>query len=132
MPSVDYEPLKHAERLAESLQTPIFIVEPNGNLLYYNPPAELLLARKFKESGPLAASVWSRIFIPTDESGFPLMPEDLPLMISLSELRPAYGTMWISGLDNKQRHIGVAAFPITDREAHHLGSMAVFWELKEA
>jgi PAS domain-containing protein len=128
---MDYEPLKHAERLAGSLQTAVFIVDPTGNLLFYNSPAEETLGRKFKESGPLPASVWSRIFVPSDEAGNPLAPDDLPLMISLRERRPAYGTMWIRGMDNKQRHIGVAAVPITDAEGSQIGSMAIFWELKD-
>jgi PAS domain-containing protein len=129
---MDLEPLKHAERLAGSLQTAVFIVDPDGNLLFYNAPAEAALGRRFKESGPLPAGVWSRIFVPSDEGGNPLAPEDLPLMISLRERRPAYGTMWIRGMDNQQRHLGVAAVPVTDTEGNQIGSMAIFWELKDS
>lgn len=131
MAADDHDPLKDAERFAEILRTPVFIVDPDGNLLFYNEAAGKVLGRRFSETGPMAASAWTRIFVPTDESGNPLLPESLPLMIALTELRPAYGTMWIRGLDNLQRHLGVAAVPITQRGGEIGGSMAVFWELRE-
>jgi len=123
------EPLLAARRFAELLNVPVFLVDPDGNLLYYNTPAEKVLGKTFDATGPMAASVWSRIFVPTDESGAPLLPETLPLMIALAENRPATRSMWISGIDNTRRHIQVAAFPILAPNGDNLGSMAVFWEL---
>ena len=124
------EPLAVARRFGELLNVPVFLVDPDGSLLYYNPPAERVLGRTFDETGPVSASVWSRIFIPTDESGTPLLPETLPLVIAMTENRPAARSMWISGIDNTRRHIQVAAFPILGPEGKNLGSMAVFWELE--
>ena len=122
-------PLDIAQRFGESLNVPVFLVSSDGNLLYYNRAAEKVLGRTFGETGPMAASIWSRIFIPTDESGIPLLPETLPLMIAMNENTPATRTMWISGIDNTRRHIEVAAFPIPGPTGESVGSMAVFWEL---
>jgi len=121
--------LKHAKLFARDLDTPVFIIDADGNVIFYNKPAGYILGRQFDETDPDAASTWTRIFMPTNESGSPLMPEELPLMIALKESRPDYGTMWIEGVDNIRRHIGVAAFPITDNNSTVIGAMAVYWEI---
>jgi PAS domain-containing protein len=125
------EPLVVARNFAELLNMPAFLVDTDGALLYYNKAAEKILGRTFAETGPMSASVWSRIFIPTDEVGAPLLPETLPLVVAMIEQRPATRTMWISGIDNARRHIEVVAFPILGSTGENLGSMALFWELRE-
>ena len=62
------------------LDTPIFLVDPVGNLLYYNEPAEIILGRRFAETGEMTAEEWSTIFSITDEELRLLDPEELPLM----------------------------------------------------
>ena len=118
-----------ARQLAVRLAMPIFIVDPEGTLLFYNEAAEKILWRRFEKTGEMAASVWSRIFNPTDEHGLPLLPESLPLVIALNEHRPAHGDLWISGIDNVRRHIEVVAFPLTSPAEQQLGAIAIFWEL---
>jgi len=117
-----------ARELANSLVIPIFIVDPDGDLLFYNEPAERLLGSRFEETGAMPANVWSRVFCPTDEQGKPLLPESLPLMIALSEKRPAHRGMWIRGSDNALRHIEVTAFPLLGQLDRFLGAVAMFWE----
>jgi len=45
-----------SRHLASCLAMPIFIVDPVGNLLFYNEPAELILGRRFEETGEMPAS----------------------------------------------------------------------------
>jgi len=124
-------PLMHAQKFGETMTTPVFIVDPEGTLLFYNEPAGKVLGRKFDETGSMPASTWTRLFLPTDESGVPLLPETLPLMIALEENRPAYGKLWVRGIDNVQRAIAVSAFPITDEKPEVLGAVAFFWEVEK-
>jgi len=49
-------------QLAGSLAMPIFVVDPAGDLLFYNEPAEELLGRRFDEAGPMPAADWSTAF----------------------------------------------------------------------
>ena len=123
--------ISFARELASSLAMPIFIVDPNGTLLYYNRPAENILGRKFQETGKLQASIWSRLFVPTDEHRTPLLPDSLPLMIALTERTPIHKDIWIKGLDNISRHIEVTAFPLIEKSGKFLGAMSIFWEIKE-
>ena len=120
-----------AQQLAATLMMPIFLVDTEGSLIFYNEPAEIILGRRFHETGEMAASVWSRIFIPTDEFDQPLFPETLPLMIALNERHPAHGQFWIRGIDNIRRQIEVVAFPLTTKNDRHLGAIAIFWEIQE-
>ncbi len=87
-----------ARQLADYLATPIFIVDPQGTLIFYNEPAERILGRRFEETGEMPAPEWSTLFKPTDGSGNPIDPDGLPLMIALTERRPAHRTFWIRGL----------------------------------
>ena len=118
-----------ARHLASCLAMPIFIVDPEGNLVFYNEPAEPILGRRFEESGEMPASEWSTVFAPTDAAGAAIAPEALPLMIALLDRRPAYLTFRILGLDGVSRHISSTAFPLIGQGARLLGAIALLWEM---
>ena len=115
--------------LASCIALPMFIVDAAGNLVFYNEPAELLIGRRFEETGEMAALEWSTLFTFTDEAGAPIPPESLPLMIALVDRRPAYRTLWALALDGARRHIGVTAFPLIGQTERLLGAAAIFWEV---
>ena len=120
-----------ARQLVSYLALPVFIVDPQGTLLFYNEPAESVLGRRFEETGEMRISEWSTIFKPTDEHGRPIKPDSLPLVIALSERRPAHGRFWIRGLDGVLRHIEITALPIIGQAERYLGGIAIFWEVGE-
>jgi PAS domain-containing protein len=118
-----------ARQLFDYLALPIFLVDPDGNLLFYNEPAEAILGHRYAETGPMSAEEWATIFQPTDEDGEPLPAEALPLIIALRELRPAHNEFWIRGLDDAVlRKIEVTAFPLVGQAQRYLGAVAIFWE----
>ena len=118
-------------QLATYLAVPIFIVDPNGTLLFYNERAEPILGRRYAETGEMPAEVWTAIFHPTDQDGNPMPPEALPLMQALAERRPAHGAFWIDGLDEVRRQIDVLAFPLIGQAGRFLGGVALFWEVEK-
>jgi PAS domain-containing protein len=115
-------------QLASYLVTPIFIVDVRGDLVYYNEPAELLLGRRYDETGELPLAEWSTVFSPYDDDGSPLPPEALPLVIALNHRRPAQRSIRIRGLDGIERRISVTAFPLSGELDRDLGAVAIFWE----
>jgi PAS domain-containing protein len=117
--------------LASCLATPVFVVAPDGGLLYYNEPAEQLLGMRFEETGAMPMEEWSTVFVPTDENGDPLPPEQLPLVIALQHQRPAHAIFWIRGLDGVPRKLEVAALPLRGQAVRDLGAAAIFWEVDE-
>lgn len=115
-------------QLASCLATPVFLVDPEGTLLYFNEPAEEVLGQRFDEAGVMPAERWSTIFSPTDEAGQPIPPESLPLVVALTEGQPAHGRFWIRGLDRVPRYIEVTAFPLIGVGGRFVGAVAIFWE----
>ena len=114
--------------LADHLATPIFVVDPAGDLVFYNEPAERLLGSRFDETGMMPFAQWATIFTPTDRDGAPIPPDALPLAIAVQQRRPAQGDMWIQGLDGERRALTVTAIPLQGQWGDHLGAAAIFWE----
>ncbi len=115
-------------QLASYLAMPIFIVDPAGNLLFYNEPAEALLGCRFEETGELPAGQWGNLFKPTDHAGNALDGDELPLVVALRTRHPAHRDFWIVGLDGQRRHLKVTAFPLVGQASRFLGAVALFWE----
>jgi PAS domain-containing protein len=118
--------------LASYLSMPIFIVDDEGTLVFYNEPAERLLGLRFEETGEMPPDEWARAFTPTDDTGTPLAADALPLVIAVRDRRPAHATFGIRGLDGVARRIGVTAFPLIGQSDRSLGAVAIFWEIGEA
>jgi len=109
-------------QLASSLAMPIFLVDPSGNLLFYNEPAEQLLSSRYDETGEMTMKEWSNLFVPIGENGSPLPGEALPLNIALHKHRAAHLAFWIKGLDGISKKIGATAFPLQGQGARLLGA----------
>ncbi|MGH8972944.1 MAG: PAS domain-containing protein [Acidimicrobiia bacterium] len=116
------------KQVASYLAMPIFVVDAEGALVYYNEPAEELLGHRYEETDQLPLEVWGPMWTPTDAGGEPLAPERLPLGIAVRERRPAQETIWIRGLDGVTRRITITAIPIDGRTSELLGALAIFWE----
>lgn len=115
-------------QLATYLAMPIFVVDPQGTLLFYNEPAEAILGRRFDETGELSEREWRSLFVPLDAQGARLGPDALPLAVALYEERPIHTTFWLWGLDGVRRHIAITAFPLIGQSGRKLGAVAIFWE----
>jgi PAS domain-containing protein len=118
-------------QLASYLAMPIFLVGPEGNLLYYNEPAEALLGHRYEESGELTAEVWSTVWEARTDEGKPLPPEEIALMKALTTRQPVHQRVSITGLDGTPRRLEVTAFPLEGQGGRHLGAVAIFWESKQ-
>jgi PAS domain-containing protein len=114
--------------LADHLATPVFVVDAEGDLLFYNEPAERLLGSRFDETGRLPFQEWSTVFKPTNAAGMTIPSDQLPLAIAVRERRPAQGAMWIRGMDGEHRELTVTAIPLQGQWGEHLGAAAIFWE----
>lgn len=118
-----------ARQLAGYLAVPIFVVSPEGDLLFYNEPAERILGARFEETGKMAVEEWSIMFEPADEEGRPLSPEELPLVATLQKREPAMRSFFIRGMDGELRRIMTVSIPLLAQGKRFLGGMAMFWEV---
>jgi PAS domain-containing protein len=117
-----------ARDLASRLATAVFLVDPRGDLVYFNEAAEAVLGRPFVEGEVMAAESWSSGFQPVDDRGRPIPLRELPLGVAITERRPAHREMAIRGEDGVERLIAVTAFPLFTHADELVGGMAVFWE----
>ena len=115
-------------QLASYLAVPIFLVDPEGNLLYYNDTAERLLGRRYDDTGEMPLAEWSTVFTATTEDGTPLTAEEVPLAVALRTWRPAHRAIVIRSLVGVARRIAVTALPLEGQGGRRLGAVAIFWE----
>lgn len=116
---------------ASHLTTPIFLVDPEGNLLYFNEAAEYILGRRFAETGKMGIDEWSIAFKMADDDNVPLSREELPLTIALTECRPVHRSLWLVGLDKVRRHIRTTCIPLIGQSERFMGAVALFWEMED-
>lgn len=121
-----------SRQLAENLATPIFIVNPDGDLIFYNEPAGQILGTSYKETGMMPASEWATKFHPVDQNGESLPPEDLPLVVAIQHRRPAHKIFWIIDMEGGLREIEVTALPLIAQEGSIVGGVAIFWERSQS
>lgn len=120
-----------SRQLADSLSIPVFLTDTQGNLLFYNEPAEELLGIRFEETGSLPVEEWSTIFKPQDKDGRILKPQELPLVHTIYKRLPSHGEFWIKNLKGDVHHISVTSYPIIGRPNRFLGAVALFWKSDE-
>jgi PAS domain-containing protein len=122
-----------ARGLASSIATPMFLVDTEGTLVYYNEPAEAIFGETYAEAGELSPEEWGTRFYPEDpDTGEKLGPEAVPLSVALTEKKPDHRLLTITGRDGKRRMIAVTAFPLFARTNEFVGGVAIFWEAGEA
>lgn len=118
-------------QLASYLVVPIFVVDNQGTMLFYNEPAEALIGRQFDEAGEMPMAEWTTVFKTRDAHDVPLPLDRQPLVIALRRRVPAYLRLRITGLDGVIRSLEVVAFPLQGQGNRMLGAAALFWESKE-
>jgi PAS domain S-box-containing protein len=118
-------------QLASYLAVPIFIVDPQGALVFFNEPAEQILGLRFEETGEMPVVEWASAFKPMDDDDRPLPPDRLPLVIAIAQRRAVHGDFWIRGVDGTRRRISTTAFPLIGLSQRCLGGVAIFWEARQ-
>jgi PAS domain-containing protein len=115
---------------AMHIATPVWLMDVEGNLVFYNEPAEAILGRRFDEAGEIHADELADVFETTDLNGEPVPSKELPVVIALTEHHPAHHQLRIRRLDTGAAlEIEVTAIPIEGQGGTHFGAMAVFWEI---
>jgi PAS domain-containing protein len=118
-------------QLASHLAMPVWVAGENGELLFYNEPAEAVLGVRFDEAGEMPLTRLPDIFHTETEDHAPLPPEELPLGIALTQRRPAHRRLRLCGVDGKWRTIEATAFPLDGEGGRRLGAVALFWEVEQ-
>lgn len=112
---------------ASYLDIPVWLMDVQGDLLFYNEPAEEILGLRFEEAGRINASELAEMFSTTRLDGSPMPVEELPIVAAMQSGRPAHGELRFGAADGQWRQIQVTAFPV-DAVGRRYGVVAMFWE----
>ena len=117
-------------QLASYLATPMFIVDADGTLVYYNEAAEELVGRRFEETTEMAREEWLAAFAPHELDGALVADADNPLLAALEQRCEQHRTLVIRGLDGAERRIEATGLPL-EGQAGLVGAVAIFWPAAE-
>ena len=118
-----------ARQLASCVAMPILLVDAEGTLIFYNEPAEVIMNRRFEETGEIPVDEWNRLVSVADEDRNLLLPEDRPMRVARLQRRPISRTIWTRSGDRDWRHLQFTAVPLVGEGGHLLGVMNIFWEI---
>ncbi len=109
---------------------PILVIDPMGDLFYFNEPAESILGRRFDETGEMRRGDWPQLLKTSDEYGTPIKEEERPMLAALHRGEPSHRRMWLRGLDGMNRKIEGTALPLRSLDGENLGVLGIFWEIE--
>ena len=115
-----------ARNLVSSITLAAFLVDPEGQLVFFNDAAGELVGRRFEDVGRLRQEDWASEFGPFDEFGKVLPTEDLPLTTALREGLPAHDRFRMSVRGEELVEVDVSALPLATAEGFQ-GAIVVFW-----
>ena len=117
------------KQLASYLSMPIFLVDPAGNLLFYNEPAEAVARQPLRRDrrdavGGVGDDLHSR-----RRRGRPHPPGRAAARHRVSgSAVPPTGSSGSRASTACPRDIAVTAFPLVGQHERALGAVAIFWE----
>jgi hypothetical protein len=123
-------PLILARELGSNLATPMFLIDGEGTLVFYNEAAELLIGRPFNELGEIPALEFGEMLELSDSDGAPLRRRDTPAGIAFFERRPAHKLVTATAFDGARRHVEATAYPLFGATDEMHGVLTVFWEVR--
>jgi hypothetical protein len=121
-------PLILARELAANLATPMFLIDAEGMLVFYNDAAAMLLGKTYGELGEIPASEFAASLDLATPTGEPIRRRDSPAGVAMFEQRPAHMTLMATAYDGSRRLYDATAYPLFAAAGEMHGVVAVFWE----
>jgi hypothetical protein len=125
-------PLILARELAANLATPMFLLDAQGVLVFYNDAAALLIGKPFGELGEIPGEEFGTVLELARPDGAPLRKRDSPAGVALFEQRPAHTTLMATAYNGVRRVVDATAYPLFGATGEMHGVVSVFWENKGA
>ncbi|HVV37894.1 MAG TPA: PAS domain-containing protein [Acidimicrobiales bacterium] len=124
-------PLILARELAANLATPMFLIDANGMLVFFNEAAELMLGKTYAELGQVTAADFGNMLNLEGLNGEPLRKRDSPPGIAFNQREPAHSRLLATPLDGGAKVAWeITAYPLFGHTGEMHGVLTVFWEAK--
>ena len=124
-------PLILARELSANLATPMFLIDADGALVFFNEAAELMLGKGYGELGGITANDFGAQLELAEPDGTPMRRRDSPAGVAFFQREPAHRTLLATTLDGTRRPFEVTAYPLFGRGGEMHGVLTVFWEAKQ-
>jgi hypothetical protein len=120
-----------ARELAANLATPMFLLDQDGLLVFFNDAAELMLGKAYAEVGAISGIDFGDLLQIEYEGGGAMRKRDSPVGIAFNEREPAHQRLMATPLGGGDKAIWeVTAYPLFGRTGDMHGVLTVFWEAK--
>ena len=116
-------------QLASYLDTPAFLVDARGDLLYFNEPAEPLLGLRFEEVGELSMADWLQRSGRATKKATCSARAMFRWSPRCSSSDRSTLRLTIAGADGVRRGVEATCLPIRGQGGHLLGAIALFWPI---
>jgi hypothetical protein len=123
-------PLILARELSANLATPMFLIDAQGMLAYYNEAAELMLGKTYAEVGAITANEFGTMLELADLDGTPIRRRDSPAGVAFIEREPSHRTLMATTLDGAREKFECTAYPLFGRGEEMHGVLTLFWKAK--
>jgi PAS domain-containing protein len=118
-----------ARQLASCMATATMLFDAQGNMVFYNEPAEPIFNARFDETGEVKVDDLLSVVNVADENRQPLAPEARPGRVARLERRPTTRTIWMSCNGSAWRRLQATAVPIIGEQDELHGVMQFFWDV---
>jgi PAS domain-containing protein len=132
--SAQQKPLEliHARNLLSCVSTPAFLVDPDGDIVFFNEAAGRVLGRRYEETGRVGHDQWRAMIGPFDERGEPIPFEQLALNMALRRGHAGHLRQQIREAGGSLREVEVSAVPLVGTGGGFRGAIVFLWQAHAA
>ena len=123
-------PLILARELAANLATPMFLIDREGSLVFFNEAAEILIGKTYAEVGAITANEFGAMLDLGHPDGTPMRRRDSPAGVAFFQHEPAHRTLLATTLGGTRELFECTAYPLFGRVGEMHGVLTVFWQAK--
>jgi predicted ATPase/class 3 adenylate cyclase len=117
-----------ALELAANLATPMFLIDADGMLVFYNEATAAILGKPFAEVGAIPALEFGASLDLATADGAPLRRRDTPAGVAFFQRRPIHQRLMATGYDGRRHDAEATARPLFGPGGEMQGIVCVFWE----
>ena len=124
----DMSAMALARDLASNLPTPMFLIDADGMLVFYNDASAMLLGKPFAEVGKIPAGEFAASLDLRTIDGHHLQRRESAAGVAFFQGRPAHQNILATGFDGRSHEVVASAYPLFGAANAMQGVAAVFWE----
>jgi len=117
-----------ARELASNLPTPMFLIDANGMMVFYNDATATILGKTFEEVGEIPSAQFGAGLDLATVDGQPILRRDTPAGVAFFQHRPIHQILQATGFDGRRSTYDAAAHPLFGPDGEMQGVVCVFWE----